>query len=106
MSDWVEISNLRQSLTEIWMEKVRWVLWGAVRPPLQPRGRTLLIYGGLIWLFALVFLDFVVFGLLRFLGGQMGLPGLIITVALLGIASRRVFRGFFSSEFAKMVANR
>ena len=106
LSDWLEIPNLRSRATVYWMEHLRWVLWGAERPPPQPRGRALLIYGGLIWFFALIFLDFVFLGLFQFLGGRMGLPGLIVTVLLLGIASRRVFKGFFSSEFSKMIATR
>lgn len=106
LSDWLEIPNLRSRATACWMEHLRWILWGARRPKPQPRGTALLIYGGLIWFFALVFLDFILLGLLQYLGGRMGLPGLIATVLLLGLASRRVFRGFFSSEFSKMIATR
>lgn len=106
LSDWLEIPNLRQKANEHWMGTVRWLLWGADRPAPHPRGGTLLAYGGLIWLFALAFLDFVIFGIFKFLGGHMGLPGLIITLALMSIAGRRVFRGFFSSEFAKMITTR
>jgi putative peptide zinc metalloprotease protein len=106
LSDWLEVPNLRQRATEYWMLHVGWLLWGADRPPPQRRGRTLVLYGGLIWLFALIFLDIVVLGLFRFLGGHMGLPGMIVTVLLLGIACRRVFHGFFSSEFSKMISLR
>ena len=106
LSDWLEIPNLRSRATAIWMEHLRWILWGAERPAAQPRGRAMLIYGGSIWFFALIFLDFVVMGLFSFLGGHMGLPGLIVTVVLLTIASKRVFRGFFQSEFSKMIALR
>lgn len=105
-SDWLEVPNLRPRSTEYWMEHIRWIMWGAEKPSPRPRGRTMLVYGGLIWLFSLIFLDFVVFGLIRFLGGHIGIPGLIATFVLLGIASKRVFRGFFSSEFAKMIATR
>jgi multidrug efflux pump subunit AcrA (membrane-fusion protein) len=106
LSDWLEIPNLRSRATASWMELLRWLLWGAERPKPQPRGRALLIYGGLIWFFALIFLDFVILGLFQFLGGHMGLPGLLVTVVLLSIASRRVFKGFFASEFSNMIATR
>ena len=106
LSDWLEVPNLRTRATDYWMANVRWLLWGADRPPPQHRGGTLLVYGGLIWLFALFFLDFVVLGLLKFLGGRMGLPGLIFTLILLSISSKRVFRGFFSSELANMISLR
>ncbi len=106
LSDWLEIPNLRKRATDYWMEHVRWLLWGADRPPPVERGRAILIYGLLSWLFALVFLDVVILGLFQFLGGKLGLLGFLGTLLLLTIASRRVFRGFFSSEFANMIANR
>ena len=106
LSDWLEIPNLRKRATEHWMQHVRWWLWGAARPKPVERGRTLVIYGMLIWVFALVFLDLVLFGLAEFVGGQLGPLGLIGLLLLLFIALKRVFKGFFGGEFTKMIATR
>lgn len=106
LSDWLEIPNLRKRATDYWMQHVRWLLWGADRPPPVERGRAVLIYGLLSWFFALMFLDFVIVGLFQFVSGRLGPLGLIGMLLLLTIASRRVFRGFFASEFANMIATR
>lgn len=106
LSDWLEIPNLRSRSTEYWMAHLRWLLWGADRPAKQPRGGAMLLYGGLIWVFALIFLDVVIFSIFKFLGGKMGPSGMLITGVLLTIALRRVFQGFFSSEFTKMITLR
>lgn len=106
LADWLEIPNLRKRSTDYWMDHVRWILWGAERPKRQERGGSILIYGGLIWFFSLIFLEVVIFGVFRFLSGRSGPLGMVFTAVLLSIACRRVFRGFFKSEVAKMVASR
>ena len=106
LSDWLEIPNLRGRATNYWMQHVRWLLWGAARPQPVERGRTLLIYGMLIWVFALVFLDLIFLGLVQFVGGQLGPLGLMGLLLLLYVALRRVFRGFFGGEFTIMIATR
>ena len=106
LSDWLEIPNLRKRATDYWMQHVRWLLWGAARPHPVERGRALLIYGMLIWVFALVFLDLVFLGLFQFVSGQLGPLGLIFMLLLLFVALKRVFRGFFGGEFTIMIATR
>ncbi|MEK6257636.1 MAG: efflux RND transporter periplasmic adaptor subunit [Planctomycetota bacterium] len=106
LSDWLEIPNLRKRATDYWMQHVRWLLWGADRPPPVERGPALLVYGMLIWVFALVFLDLVFLGLVQFVSGQLGLLGLSFMLLLLFIALKRVFRGFFGGEFRKMITTR
>ena len=106
LSDWLEIPNLRKRATDYFMQHVRWLLWGAVRPKPVERGQALLIYGLLSWVFALVFLDIVLFGLFQFVSGQLGPLGLIGMLLLLFIALKRVFRGFFGGEFTNMIATR
>ncbi|MBC8117803.1 MAG: efflux RND transporter periplasmic adaptor subunit, partial [Candidatus Saccharimonas sp.] len=106
LSDWLEIPNLRKRATDYWMQHVRWLLWGAPRPHPVERGRALLIYGMLIWMFALVFLDLVFLGLVQFVSSQLGLLGLSFMLLLLFIALKRVFRGFFGGEFRKMITTR
>ncbi len=106
LSDWLEIPNLRKRATDYWMQHVRWLLWGAARPHPVERGRALLIYGMLIWVFALVFLDLVFLGLVQFVSGQVGPLGLIGMLLLLFIALKRVFRGFLGGEFTNMITTR
>lgn len=106
LSDWLSIPNLRPRAMDYWMGHVRWLLWGAARPPSQPRGRTLLAYGLLCWLFAIVFLDLIFLQFFQYMGGQFGVTGLIFVLLLLLFASRRVFKGFLTSEFGTMLKQR
>jgi hypothetical protein len=73
LSDWLEIPNLRQRASDYVLARVRWLLWGAPRPEQEPRGRILLAYGLVSWLYSLVFLALMLVGLGRFLGGHGGL---------------------------------
>src|SRR5262245_57066527 len=73
LSDWLEIPNLRQCAWERWAGWVRWLLWGAPRPAAAARGRFLLAYGAVSWLFSLFFLALMLWGFYRFLGARLGL---------------------------------
>jgi multidrug resistance efflux pump len=106
LSDWLEIPNLQKLALPFWMSHVRWLLWGAPRPPRHPRGGWLLAYGLASWCFALVFLDVVLLGLLQYLGSQFGLWSGAFTGLLMFFALRRVFRGFFGKEFRLMLISR
>lgn len=106
LSDWLSIPNLRRRAMEHWMGHVRWALWGGARPPKIPERRPLLIYGFVCWCFAFVFLDFVFVQFFGYMGGQFGVTGLAFVALLLSFAFRRVFKGFFSSEFGIMLKTR
>lgn len=106
LSDWLEIPNLRQRSEIVWMQYVRWSLWGAERPPQQSDGRSLAIYGACNWLFTMAFLQVMVIGILRFMGARVGLIGLAITAVLVVLTLKRLFSGFFTSEFHTMISSR
>lgn len=103
VSDWLAIPNLRKRALDHWMAHLRWLLWGAERPEAVAHSRTLLIYGLFCWLFALVFLDLIFLRMLKYLGDEFGVIGVCFMTLLLAFAMRRVFKGFFSSEFSKMI---
>ncbi|MDA0586368.1 MAG: HlyD family efflux transporter periplasmic adaptor subunit [Planctomycetota bacterium] len=106
ISDWLTIPNLRKRSQEHWMAHLRWLLWGAKRPRQKSRGRALLIYGVLSWCFAIFFLDLIFLRLLEFVGTELGIVGVVFTCLLLMFALRRVFKGFFKSEFGLMLKTR
>jgi hypothetical protein len=51
LSDWVEVPNLRQRAFDHLTARLRWLLWGAARPERSPRGRLLLSFGVVSWLY-------------------------------------------------------
>ncbi len=106
LSDWLSIPNLRPRAKDHWMSHLRWLLWGAARPPSQPRSLPLLLYGFMCWCFALVFLDLIFLQFFSYMGGQFGLTGLIFVLLLMTFGIRRVFKGLFSSEFGAMLKTR
>jgi multidrug resistance efflux pump len=106
LSDWLNVPNLRTRAQEYWMGHLRWWLWGAARPPDDPHRRVLLAYGMMSWIFALVFLDLVVLRLLEYSSDQLGMAGVIMTSLLMLLLTRRVFKGFFRSEFMAMFTER
>lgn len=106
LSDAVRIPNLRARALEYWMSHVRWILWGAPRPERLPKGPFLIGYGVMTWVFALSFLNIVVWKMILYLGKEFGWLGLVFTCLLLFFAWRRVFRGFLHTEFSKMIHER
>jgi putative peptide zinc metalloprotease protein len=103
LSDWLEVPNLQQRAGDYVKSRLRWLLWGAARPEPEPRGRVLLLYGLVSWLYSLIFLvlSLVVMG--YFLGGRLGLLGLS-AVALLGLLSMRgLLHGLSAGEVRTMV---
>ena len=106
LSDWLSIPNLRPRAMEHWMGNMRWLLWGAARPPSIPQSRVLLVYGLMCWVFALVFLDLIFLQFFGYMSGQFGLTGLAFVVLLLMFGFRRVFKGFFAGEFGAMLKTR
>jgi multidrug efflux pump subunit AcrA (membrane-fusion protein) len=106
LSDWLEVPNLHQRAGDRLKGWARWLLWGAARPGCETRSRLLLGFGAASWLYGLVFLALMLWGLLVSLGSRWGWAGMA-AVALLGIlAARGLFQGFAAGEVRTMIATR
>lgn len=106
LSDWLNIPNLRTRSHEYLMAHLRHWLWGAAVPKSESRGQVLFCYGAMAWTFAIGFLDVVFLRMLKYVGDEFGTLGVVSTSLLLMFALKRVFRGFFKSEFMAMVKSR
>ena len=58
------------------------------------------------WVFAIGFLDLIFVQFFEYMGGQFGIVGMVFVALLLCFGLRRVFKGFFASEFATMLKSR
>jgi multidrug efflux pump subunit AcrA (membrane-fusion protein) len=106
LSDWLEVPNLHERAGDYLKVRVRWLLWGAARPERDSRGRLLLSFGAVSWLYGLVFLTLMLWGLYLSLGNQWGWLG-VGGVALLGfLAARGLFQGFVAGEVRTMITTR
>jgi multidrug resistance efflux pump len=106
LSDHVEIPNLRQKANEYVASVLRWLLWGGPRPECQPRGRLLLIYGVVSWIFSVVFLTVMITILAERFGSKLGIVG-TLAVSLMGaLLIRGLFHGLFAGELGKMMRTR
>jgi multidrug resistance efflux pump len=106
LSDWVEVPNLRQRAFERLTGHLRWLLWGAARPERAPRGRLLLGFGAVSWLYSLVFLAMVLWWLFQTLGDRWGWLGMGGAVLLGFLGVRGLFQGFAAGEVLTMIATR
>src|SRR5262249_24607124 len=103
LSDWLEVPNLQQRSADYVKGRIRWLLWGAARPEREPRGRVLLAYGLVSWLYSFAFLALSLVVMSHFLGARLGLLGLA-AVMLLGLLSLRgLLHGFTSGEVRNMI---
>ena len=103
LSDWLEIPNLQQRAGDYFKGWLRRLLWGAARPEREPRGRCLLTYGLVSWLYSLTFLSLSLTVMFQFLSTRLGLLGLA-AVALLGLLSLRgLLHGFTAGEVRTMI---
>ena len=106
LSDSLEIPNLRQRALGYMLGHFRWLLWGAPRPARQSRGRFLLGYGLLCWIFSLTFVTLMLVALGTFLQARVGLAG-IGCATLLGLSvSRNLLGGLFRGEVKTMILKR
>jgi putative peptide zinc metalloprotease protein len=106
LSDWLEIPNLRQRAWARWTGHLRWLLWGAPRPPSEPQGRLLITFGVASWVFSVIFLVCMLAGLLQFLGSHWGWVGFGL-VAVGGLVSARtLFQGFSTGAVRNMMRKR
>jgi multidrug efflux pump subunit AcrA (membrane-fusion protein) len=103
LSDWLEVPNLQQRAADHVKGLLRWLLWGAPRPGPDRRGRVLLAYGLVSWLYSLALLSLMFVGLVRLVGPRGGVLGLA-GVGLLGLQSARgIFHGVSAGEVSKMI---
>jgi multidrug efflux pump subunit AcrA (membrane-fusion protein) len=106
LSDWLEIPNLSQRARARWTGHLRWLLWGAPRPPSEPKGRLLLTFGAASSVFSVSLLVSVLAGLLQFFGSRWGWAGLGL-VAVGGLVSApALFQGFSTGELRNMIGKR
>ncbi len=106
LSDWAEAPNLYQRSWDYLRENVRWLLWGAPRPPADPRGRLLFVYGLVGWLYSLAFLALSLVALPRLFGSSLGWLGIGLALGLGFISVRGIFYGFFAGEVTTMLRHR
>src|SRR5262249_27319126 len=85
---------------------LRWLLWGASRPEWDPRGRALLAYGLVSWLYSLTLLGLTLVVLIQFLGTRWGVLGLVLVGALALLSFRALFHGFAAGEVRTMIQSR
>jgi multidrug efflux pump subunit AcrA (membrane-fusion protein) len=104
ISDWFEAPNLRPRAADYWSKHVRWALWGAPRPKSEAQGLILLAYGFGFWIFATFFLYVLVSNMLHWAGHKVW--GMLLGSLLTTMISKRVFKGFFDSEFINMLKTR
>jgi multidrug efflux pump subunit AcrA (membrane-fusion protein) len=106
LSDGMEIPNLRQRSFDYTMSRGRWILWGGPRPEPQPRGRFLLGFGLVSWLYSLTIIVVMLAIMYGWLGDRLGFFGLSV-VAFLGLISLRGLVGnLFREEFMTMIWQR
>ncbi|MEX2139193.1 MAG: HlyD family efflux transporter periplasmic adaptor subunit [Pirellulales bacterium] len=106
LSDTLAISNLRQRALDYLAAHLRWLLWGAKRPPRDERSKTLLIYGVACWVFSIGFLTLMFSYLTQTAYSTVGLWA-AVAVAVVGLfAVRPLFAGLLQGELYKMTLQR
>jgi putative peptide zinc metalloprotease protein len=103
LSDWAEVPNLHQRSADYVKGRLRWLLWGADRPDPEPRGRVLLTYGLVSWLYSLAFLALSLVVMSHFLGERLGPVGLVAVVLLALMSLRGLLHGFTAGEVRNMI---
>jgi hypothetical protein len=92
LSDWMEVPNLQPRSARYVKGWLRRLLWGAAPPEPDPRGRFLLLYGLVSWVYSLAFLALSLAFLNRTLGARLGLAGPALAFALGFLSLRAVAR--------------
>lgn len=106
LSDWAEVPNLQQRGLSCFKAHLRRWLWGARRPTPEPRGRFLLGYGLVSWLYMVVFLSLMLWGMFWFFGNKWGVTGMS-AVTLLGLVSARgLVKDTTAGEARRMISSR
>jgi multidrug efflux pump subunit AcrA (membrane-fusion protein) len=106
LSDWLGIPNLQQRALSYVKGWLRRLLWGAARPADEPRGRLLLAYGLVSFLYSACFLALMLGALVPFLWRSWGLPGLIAAALLCYLSARGLFKSVAGGEVRAMLTTR
>ena len=94
LSDWLEIPNLHDRGHAYFKDHLRRLLWKVPKPEDERRGRALLGFGLVSWLYSVAFLALMLWGLGGVLARRWGWFGAIGAVLLGCLAARGLFRGF------------
>jgi putative peptide zinc metalloprotease protein len=106
LSDWLEVPNLQQRGVDCLKARLRWLLWGAPQPDVETHGGTLFTYGLVSWLYSLVFLSLILWGMFWLLGDKWGVTGMS-AVTLIGlVSSRTMLKDTSNGEIRKMLIKR
>jgi multidrug resistance efflux pump len=103
LSDWAEVPNLQQRSAEHVKGWLRRLLWGAPRPGPEPRGRFLLLYGLVSWLYSLAFLLGSLLFLSHVADSRWGLLGLAAAALLTLLSLRGLLHGITAGEVRNMI---
>jgi multidrug efflux pump subunit AcrA (membrane-fusion protein) len=106
LSDWLEVPNLQQRALTYFRGWLRRLLWGADRPADEPRGRLLVAYGLVSFLYSAFFLVLMLAALVPFLWRSWGWPGLTGAALLCFFSARGLFKGVTGGEFHNMITTR
>ena len=106
LSDALEVPNLHGRALEYTQGQIRRLLWGAPRPAGEPRGRLLLSFGLISWLYSAAFVALMLWALTGLVGQAWGWLGAIGVGLLVYIVIRGLFRGFSGGEIHKMMTTR
>jgi multidrug efflux pump subunit AcrA (membrane-fusion protein) len=106
LSDWAEVPNLYQRSWDHLRGQARRLLWGAAPPEGEPRGRFLLLYGLVGWLYSAMFLALMLVTLPRLLGPSWGWLGVVAALLLGFISVRGIGFGFCAGEVTTMLRQR
>jgi multidrug efflux pump subunit AcrA (membrane-fusion protein) len=106
MSDLTATPNLRQRAWEQFWAHVRWALWGAPRPPAEPKRAYLVAFGAGVWLYAMSFLLVLAVGVIYWFGDSLGPLGTLAACALAAWVIAKQFDGLSRGEVMNMLRKR
>jgi RND family efflux transporter MFP subunit len=104
LGDAVGLANLQQRGRAALFARLRWLLWGAAKPPAEPHGRFILAYGTAAYLYVVFFLAVMLIALARYANGRWGLVGLVGPAVLAWLLIRPLFSGLCAGEVRLMFA--
>jgi multidrug efflux pump subunit AcrA (membrane-fusion protein) len=106
LSDRLEVPNLHERGINRFKAHLRRWLWGAPSPKIEPHGRTLFVYGFASWVYGLVFLIAVLWGMFWFMGERWGELGMS-AVTLIGlVGTRSMMKQTSAGEARRMLLER
>lgn len=106
LSDAVECPNMQQRAYEYFKGHMRWLLWGAPRPAPERKGKFLLTYGTISWIFAIAFLSLMLGGLVTYLWPYVGWFAVAIVAVLAIVVVPGLLGGLVKGELKEMLLKR